>query len=413
MPHRVDYLNAAGVFVRSVARIPYWSLLYISPSKRPRPTWSWFRAVVHALVLAIYSDGIPTGRLGIFIPDPPNGIDELHVNIGQPNKRKDGAIVVPAASLEKVGSEFAELAARNGVRVGDAPVLGYWYGTRDAVGRVGYPAGVDERVHLNIHGGGHLYDTGGRGSYASHWAHRIRSQTQVFTRLFNVDYRLSLRHPSRAKAHTNPFPAAILDCFGAYLYLIDLGFKPENIILTGDSAGANLALTLTHLLSTVNVALPGRVVVLSPAADWTLSHSGPASTAVTCAGSDYAYAFFASLECADALRGEGFTLEEMSRNMWMCPGGRDVPVSQSKGWFTGLGTGRTRTMILAGGAESSLDGMHCLRNRILADLGTEKADRLVYWEEPDATHDWPNFPIWEPEGARAIRMVTDFIEQGF
>jgi len=40
----------------------------------------------------------------------------------------------------------------------------------------------------------------------------------------------------------------ILDSLNGYLHLIELGYAPADIILVGDSAGGNLALSLCRYL---------------------------------------------------------------------------------------------------------------------------------------------------------------------
>jgi len=59
----------------------------------------------------------------------------------------------------------------------------------------------------------------------------------------SIDYRL---------APENPYPAALDDCWQAYNWVINyaeevLGIKPTKIILTGDSAGANLAIGISSI----------------------------------------------------------------------------------------------------------------------------------------------------------------------
>ena len=59
-------------------------------------------------------------------------------------------------------------------------------------------------------------------------------------------------------APEHPYPEGINDCYQAYMWILDhceeeLGFKPEKIILSGDSSGGNFALCLNFLLLSMNV----------------------------------------------------------------------------------------------------------------------------------------------------------------
>jgi hypothetical protein len=58
----------------------------------------------------------------------------------------------------------------------------------------------------------------------------------------NLDYRLSRSDPYPDRF---PFPAALLDAIAVYSYLVNVvGFEAANVTVAGDSAGANLALSL-------------------------------------------------------------------------------------------------------------------------------------------------------------------------
>ena len=59
-------------------------------------------------------------------------------------------------------------------------------------------------------------------------------------------------------APEHPYPEGINDCYQAYMWILDhceeeLGFKPEKIILSGDSSGGNFALCLNFLLLSMNI----------------------------------------------------------------------------------------------------------------------------------------------------------------
>ena len=59
-------------------------------------------------------------------------------------------------------------------------------------------------------------------------------------------------------APEHPYPEGINDCYQAYMWILEhceeeLGFKPEKIILSGDSSGGNYALCLNFLLLSMNI----------------------------------------------------------------------------------------------------------------------------------------------------------------
>ena len=79
-----------------------------------------------------------------------------------------------------------------------------------------------------------------------------------------------------APAPEHPYPEGLNDCFQVYMWILDhcekeLGFKPEKIILAGDSSGGNFILALTFLLISINIyedkkiRLPDLLIPLYPA----------------------------------------------------------------------------------------------------------------------------------------------------
>lgn len=70
-----------------------------------------------------------------------------------------------------------------------------------------------------------------------------------------------------------PFPAALNSAVAAYLMLLDKGFRPENIVLGGDSAGGGLTLATLCELRDRTLPLPAGACLLSPWTDLTHSFS--------------------------------------------------------------------------------------------------------------------------------------------
>jgi len=120
-----------------------------------------------------------------------------------------------------------------------------------------------ERAHLrkyvilHCHGGG--YATGSS-TYARKLTSGLADVANMDVLCF--DYRLAPEHP---------FPAALEDALKAWNYLLLQGYGADNIIVTGDSAGGNLALALTMTLMEKGNGLPAGLVLLSPWTDMTAS----------------------------------------------------------------------------------------------------------------------------------------------
>lgn len=73
--------------------------------------------------------------------------------------------------------------------------------------------------------------------------------------------------PNYTTSEKAPYPAALNDCVDTYQWILEQGYQPENIILSGDSAGGNLVLAMTLYLKDHGVALPGGIITMSPVTD--------------------------------------------------------------------------------------------------------------------------------------------------
>ena len=77
--------------------------------------------------------------------------------------------------------------------------------------------------------------------------------------------------PDYATAPFHPFPAALEDAVNAYKYILNMGIKPENIVIAGDSAGGGLTLSLVLYLRNHDMPLPAGVITMSAWTDLTKS----------------------------------------------------------------------------------------------------------------------------------------------
>jgi len=109
------------------------------------------------------------------------------------------------------------------------------------------------RVLLYFHGGGFI--VGSKESHRPMISHIARSAN---IEALSVNYRLAPEHT---------YPAANHDCFSAYLWLLEIGYEPNQIVLGGDSAGAFLVLQTLLQIQQQAVEQPLAAFLLSPLAD--------------------------------------------------------------------------------------------------------------------------------------------------
>lgn len=125
----------------------------------------------------------------------------------------------------------------------------------------------DPRVYLNLHGGAFI---SGAGECCRLMGLLAASRSRV--RTWNVDYRLPPEHP---------YPAPLDDCLVVYRALLR-DHRPEEIIVSGGSAGGNLAAAMILRARDEGLPLPAAAVLSTPEVD--LTESG--DTAATNLGLD-------------------------------------------------------------------------------------------------------------------------------
>jgi acetyl esterase/lipase len=120
------------------------------------------------------------------------------------------------------------------------------------------------KVILHIHGGAFVVGSG-RASESGAFAKRLLRHATA-THVLCPQYRNSTVPVSKT---SNPFPAALQDSLTSYLYLInDLAISPNDIVLSGDSAGGNLGIALLRYLkdygAELSVPNPSACLIWSP-----------------------------------------------------------------------------------------------------------------------------------------------------
>jgi acetyl esterase/lipase len=114
-------------------------------------------------------------------------------------------------------------------------------------------SGKSDRVVLYLHGGGFYLS-----SPVEHRVMTWRMARACGARVLAIEYR---------KAPDHAFPAWVDDALAAYKELLAAGHGASDIIVSGDSAGGNIALALAQRVRRDGLPMPGRLVLFSPWAD--------------------------------------------------------------------------------------------------------------------------------------------------
>ena len=119
------------------------------------------------------------------------------------------------------------------------------------------PGSDPSHVLVYFHGGGYC-----SGSISSHRRLVTEAGRAGGMRTLAVGYRL---------APENPYPAAQEDAMTVWRFLCKQGIAANDIVVAGDSAGGNLAITLANRLRDNGEPLPACVWLISPWTDLTMS----------------------------------------------------------------------------------------------------------------------------------------------
>jgi acetyl esterase/lipase len=239
-------------------------------------------------------------------------------------------------------------------------VRGVWIAARGATEQAG--------VMLYLHGGGFVF-----GSRRTH-RHFVAALSAASGRAaFLVDYRRAPEHP---------FPAAADDAVAAYRWLLASGYRPEQIVVAGDSAGGHLAAGLLADLARRRLPMPAGAVLFSPFLD------------LTCA----------ELDDRDAVRRDPFIPPDRARECGRIYAGEHAVNSKRLDVLRAPKRRWPPVLIQVGDTECLLGDSERMAESIRAAGGRCE---LQVW--PGQVHVFPAFYPVLPEGRAAIRYVGDFL----
>lgn len=108
-----------------------------------------------------------------------------------------------------------------------------------------------EKVLLYFHGGAFVFVTAGCERF-----HTALLAKYFECRVFSVDY---------ARPPKNPYPAPVESGLSAWNWLTEMqGVRPDQIVISGDSAGGNLAVSLALKLHKLGKSGPAGLLLMSP-----------------------------------------------------------------------------------------------------------------------------------------------------
>lgn len=293
---------------------------------------------------------------------------------------------------------------------------GYWIHKNGSTIPVSAPPQPGEKVVYQLHGGAYVRLSANPNDMTANIAKGYVQHLAGVERVFSIEYRLASAEPF-ATAH--PFPTQILDALAGYNYLVNIvGFAPADIIVSGDSAGGNLAHALTRYLIEYAAspgspdggfpAIPGALILLSPWMDigWTTEQDKTRAALKRNANSDFLRVDKGTSWTKQAFLGP-HGLSAADTNEYISPASLHPSLVVDFKEFP-------RTFIVAGGAELLYDSISTLRERMVRDLGegdgvAPNDGKVRYYEAPDGVHDYLVFPWHEPERTDTYKELNKWI----
>jgi acetyl esterase/lipase len=224
--HPGKALWVLGAVLITLARLPFVSLYYIF--RRPNPKWTLRQTLMNDLMRAfLYHSAVVQAKTPLKL---------------EPGSEGERFVTIPAVQNNHLKGVL------NDEMIKPVITAGTWYPSLP-------PKGYTGKLLLHFHGGG--YSIGeGRAADAAYAGKTLTDNTAPYA-LF-VQYRLASNNGGR-------FPAALQDALSSYIFLLSEGYDSQNIVISGDSAGGHIALSLLRYLSTeVDLGSPRALLLWSP-----------------------------------------------------------------------------------------------------------------------------------------------------
>ncbi|KAH7343955.1 alpha/beta-hydrolase [Rhizoctonia solani] len=381
-----------------LAKVPLWTLLYSVGADRPRPSWNLKKTLAVNALREIIETPMETGDFRG--RDPTKEVDPRDCG----GARFIWVDKVPSNLITGEIKRLADACSAESVRI---PAYGF--------GRWGSGAEIPlardgEKVLMHMHGGAFVMGTAHPEDVTSYIPRGfLEFGHPTFTRTMSIEYRLCASDPYPTKS---PFPTALLDGLAGYLYLTrTLGFKPQNVFISGDSAGGNIAQSIVRYLRDhpeLGMGAPGGLILFSPWADPTGTHDGiPNCVAVENSKSD----FVRPQTDSDSMGQYGLrsllgkiSVQDARQNPYLAPASLEMEPQDVRGLFNGF----PPCYVVGGGGETLLDSIRTLQQRMAADIPREA---FVYDEVADAIHDFVCLPLWEPERSNTFKNIVDWVRR--
>lgn len=290
----------------NAARFPLWLIYYLPPFMRPHARWSYGQAIKVQIVKTFLWNAAVVEM-------------KTPLSLAPGAEKEKWEVVQPADKAMYVGKATCDREIR------PEAVGGTWYPAKPSASASTKP-GI---FICHFHGGAYVIGDG-RTKDAGYAAKTLIANTDA-SHVFATQYRLASNPGGR-------FPAALQDAITAYVYLIKKEGIPANrIVLSGDSAGANLALALTKYLTENGASLgldtPLATLLWSPWVSPGRSITAEAFNSSPNIGSDYISAAFGmwGAKTYQPSPNSGLTLDDPYINFTGNPFATPVPIYVSTG----------------------------------------------------------------------------------